>query len=787
MSEKEEQSAKSITALQKLGGFLIVAVVIGIISLFLVGQAKPIADQTKLEYVNQNIYTILENNYAFYMKVAEERAGKELTPLEVYYPSAKGETKENGSVLLSNESEDEVNSEEEYYEENIDKVYTEDGEYVYTYQSEIQDFLYDIYWQNKSEQSNGIEYAIKDDMTGKTITSGEEAKGMEEAILLEEIGDLLQEKYEFCALIRYYEDGTLEVMDSYGMEKTLLESRLFRNSLTSRFGDYFVPNDIKGITIAMGITKEALQSVPYSDLSLDYGYTTGIFLEEGFIVVLLMAYVAVFLLAAVLMFIRTLGISTGFASKISLECNVAATILTALGTPLMIIFTYVCAKGGVEERLLRSGAGKYLSELIGKYAGVMEVILWMLYFAVIFIMLIGYFQLFRKGLRRYLKENTLIVRFCLWIVRGIKKIIKGVMSFDLEDDANRVALRIVALNFVIIAGMCSIWFFGLGVLIIYSIVLFFILRQYYSSVKQKYRKIVDAAEKMASGDLNTEIHDDLGMFNDLRDELSNVQRGFKHAVEEEVKSQNMKTELITNVSHDLKTPLTAIITYINLLKDDKLSEEERKAYLDTLDRKSLRLKQLIEDLFEVSKLNSNNVELHLMKVDIVSLIKQVEFEFTERFEEKKLEFRMTAPDEKVYVNLDGQKTFRIFENLFGNIIKYAMPSTRAYLTIKADEKEVKILVKNISENELNIESDTLLERFVRGDKSRNTEGSGLGLAIVNSLVEKQGGTLALDVDGDLFKITIVFPRMKEEKKEDIRKEESSERDRTDLEDRPSVE
>ncbi len=215
MSEKEEQSAKSITALQKLGGFLIVAVVIGIISLFLVGQAKPIADQTKLEYVNQNIYTILENNYAFYMKVAEERAGKELTPLEVYYPSAKGETKENGSVLLSNESEDEVNSEEEYYEENIDKVYTEDGEYVYTYQSEIQDFLYDIYWQNKSEQSNGIEYAIKDDMTGKTITSGEEAKGMEEAILLEEIGDLLQEKYEFCALIRYYEDGTLEVMDSY--------------------------------------------------------------------------------------------------------------------------------------------------------------------------------------------------------------------------------------------------------------------------------------------------------------------------------------------------------------------------------------------------------------------------------------------------------------------------------------------------------------------------------------------------------------------------------------------
>ncbi|MBE5959815.1 MAG: GHKL domain-containing protein [Lachnospiraceae bacterium] len=776
MSERTEQPPKTKSGVLKATGVIIVIAVISIISFLVVGQAKPVADETKMEYVSQNVYSILRNTYAFYMKVAEERAGKELTPLEVYYPNADGRTMENGSVELTiptskEEKQDQLQEEAEdpfydsYYENREDYVYLGNGEYQYTFQNEIGDFLYDIYWQNKSGQTNGVDYVIKDDTNGNVFASDGDPQALKEAISSGKIGDTLKDKYEFCGLIRYYEDGTTEVLDAVGISEDHLANRLFNVSLSSEYGDYFVPDDIKGITIAMAVTKEAFLSEPYASSGVDYEYAMGSFLNAGFIFVILAGCTAVFVLAIVMMLIKPLGIGDGFASKIPLEFNALATFLLVLLTPAATVFSFMYAKGGIQQRLLQYGMGNYLANTVGKYAGIVEFLLWLFYFGVMFILLVAYFQVFRKGLHRYLRENTIFMRFFLWICRGIRNIVRKVMTFDLEDDANRVALRIVALNFVIIAGMCSIWFFGLGVLIIYSIVLFFILRRYYADTKQKYDKIVNAASKMENGDLNAEIQGELGMFSDLGKKLSNVQKGFKHAVEEEVKSQNMKTELITNVSHDLKTPLTAIITYINLLKDENLSEEDRKSYLDTLDRKSLRLKQLIEDLFEVSKLNSNNVELHMMKVDIISLIKQVEFEFSERFEEKKIEFRMTNSEEKIYVNLDGQKTFRIFENVFGNIIKYAMPSTRAYLDIKANESEVMIQVKNISENELNIDSEALLERFVRGDKSRNTEGSGLGLAIVNSLVEKQGGSVKLEVDGDLFKININFPRLPEEKKE----------------------
>lgn len=215
----------------------------------------------------------------------------------------------------------------------------------------------------------------------------------------------------------------------------------------------------------------------------------------------------------------------------------------------------------------------------------------------------------------------------------------------------------------------------------------------------------------------------------------------------------MKTELITNVSHDLKTPLTAIITYVNLLKDEK-DEKKQKDYIDILERKSMRLKVLIEDLFEISKASSQNVNLNLMNVDIVNLFKQVKFELEDKFEEKGLEFRTTFPEEKVILRLDSQKTYRIFENLLNNIVKYALPGTRVYVEIEKTEKDVFIRLKNISATELTFNPEEITERFVRGDESRNTEGSGLGLAIVKSFVGLQGGSFHIETEADLFKAEI---------------------------------
>ena len=225
----------------------------------------------------------------------------------------------------------------------------------------------------------------------------------------------------------------------------------------------------------------------------------------------------------------------------------------------------------------------------------------------------------------------------------------------------------------------------------------------------------------------------------------------------EVKSQRIKTELVTNMSHDLKTPLTAIITYVNLLKNEKPTEEQREEYLQILERKSLRLKSLIEDLFEFSKANSQNITLNIMDVDIMNLVKQVAFEMSDKINEAGLDVRMNLTEEKIILPLDNQKTYRIYENLFGNIAKYALTGTRVYVNGFRIGNTVVITLKNISAQEITVDSSELTERFVRGDQSRNTEGSGLGLAIVESFVELQGGTMELEVEADLFKVTITFP------------------------------
>jgi len=259
---------------------------------------------------------------------------------------------------------------------------------------------------------------------------------------------------------------------------------------------------------------------------------------------------------------------------------------------------------------------------------------------------------------------------------------------------------------------------------------------------------------IGGGDLNTPTDEDMGLFNPVRDELTSIQNGFRKAVNEEVRSRNMKTELITNVSHDLKTPLTAIITYVDLLKKEGITEEERKNYIDTLDKKSQRLRVLIEDLFEVSKATTDNITMNFDEVDLVSLIKQVRLENEDKIQESMLDFRWNLPEEKSILLLDPQRTFRIIDNLVQNTLKYSMPHSRVYIELKDMGEEVFLSFKNMSATEMNFSPEEITERFVRGDLSRNTEGSGLGLAIAQSFTELQNGTFKVETDGDLFKVLI---------------------------------
>ena len=383
-------------------------------------------------------------------------------------------------------------------------------------------------------------------------------------------------------------------------------------------------------------------------------------------------------------------------------------------------------------------------------------IIWLLSYSAVFFFVLVIKYVFNVGVIDYIKERTIFGMVIMLCVRIIKRTLDEITKVDLREKNNKLIIKLLAINAVILLIITSIWFFGIPVVILYSVILFFIIRKYVDKISEKYSKLREVTSKIAEGNLDVKIEEDLGLFEPFKGDLEKIQCGFKKAVDEEVKSQRMKTDLISNVSHDLKTPLTAIITYADLLKDENLSDEKRKQYIETLDRKAQRLQVLIENLFEVSKATSGNITLNIENIDVVSLMKQTLFELEDKLEEASLLVRKNMPKERVILPLDSQRTFRVFENLIINITKYAMPNTRVFIDIIENEDDVAIIMKNMAAEEITFNVDTIAERFVRGDESRNTEGSGLGLAIAKSFVELQGGTFNISVDGDLFKVKIVF-------------------------------
>ncbi|MBO5523455.1 MAG: sensor histidine kinase, partial [Roseburia sp.] len=403
------------------------------------------------------------------------------------------------------------------------------------------------------------------------------------------------------------------------------------------------------------------------------------------------------------------------------------------------------------ENALNKNGGEVITELLG-CAGLLFCIYALWYVSVCFLI-----PVFSLGVKEYIRQYSFIYQIFPWLKKQWERFSAEVQHIDFSEKTTKTILKIVLLNLAVLSVLSCFWVFGIFLLIIYSAALFYLMKRYCDKIGKNYQTLLWGVNRIAEGDLNTVITEDLGVFEPFRGELVKIRNGFKKAVEEEVKSQRMKTELITNVSHDLKTPLTAITTYIELLKKEDITEEERRSYIETLEKKSLRLKVLIEDLFEVSKASSNNIVLNRMDLDVVNLMKQVSIEHVEKMQEKGMELRWRVPEEKVILKLDNQKTYRIFENLFVNVQKYAMPNSRVYVEVETTQNQVKIVLKNMSAEELNFNAEEITERFVRGDSSRNTEGSGLGLAIAKSFTEAQGGKFRVEVDGDLFKAILEFP------------------------------
>ena len=372
-----------------------------------------------------------------------------------------------------------------------------------------------------------------------------------------------------------------------------------------------------------------------------------------------------------------------------------------------------------------------------------------------FCMLIFYFlfsmlcftvkYMFMNGMD-YFRNNT-----CIYALYAkLKGLGNKITEFDLRDNVNQDILKFTICNALLVIILYVISPSKTIFAILYVIISFLYIRKQSMKVRNDYKNMLDFTEQLSHGHFDTEIEDDLGIFNSMRDRLNNLKIGFEAAVKEETKSQNMKTELITNVSHDLKTPLTCIKNYVILLKNTQADETTRTEYLNQLERYTNRLSNLIQDLFDVSKASSGNIDLHPIDLRLQALVDQSLAECIEVLESKDIQVVKNVED--VVVHLDGDKTYRVFENLLTNIGKYAMPHSRAYIDIHEEEDYVSVIFKNMSEVEMNFSSEEIQERFVRGDKSRHETGSGLGLAIAKSFVVAQGGTFDIEIDGDLFKV-----------------------------------
>ena len=566
------------------------------------------------------------------------------------------------------------------------------------------------------------------------------------ALLLNELSenDLkeLQKEYQYFIRLDYDAAGRLSIPYFYG-ESGKSSQQFAYESLKETSNPYFMSSElapIKNMTFIYGIPKGSTAGFDYGS-----GYyatsTISIFYES--IVVLLLTGVTILIPLAGL---NQFKLIKGWF-KWPLE------IVSIISTGLIGVYLLMI-------ELIHSVISNppFLLELSEKFSVnltfIQNLSLWFMLLLVTFMTLLYFKQLIVQGGRRTMRQNCWCYRLGRFIYRQGKRL----TEVDLKEENTKKLALFIFIQAILVSLCCFGWFVGIIGVIIYSVGLYIFLRKHLLTIQQNYATLSQMTEALADGNLDVEMNQDLGIFNAFKQEIVAIQGGFKKAVDAEVRSQKMRSDLIANVSHDLKTPLTSIITYTDLLKDETLSKEKREQYLQTLEKKAQRLKVLIEDLFEMSKASSGNITMNLQEVEVTSLMKQTLLELEDKIQDANLMIRRQFPAHKVILKLESERTFRVFDNLILNMTKYAMPGTRAYIEILDQSEVVQIVFKNMSADELCVSAQELTERFVRGDQSRHTEGSGLGLAISKSFVELQGGSLDIQIDGDLFKVIITFTK-----------------------------
>lgn len=734
-----------------------IAVIIAISMTVLYPKIKEIATEKNAlsSFAVGFINNLSQYNYVLYDEATEAKQGKKINPSDIY---------------LKPKSEN----------ENIDD---------YNFLTENLNHYFSIWNQDRKIDFQNLEYTILE-KDGSIIKSNNQ-KNLNQLIESNNTKEL-KDKYLFYITINFDENGQINIKNIYGADENEIKEQLFQFKLIdainheSRFDGYLLDNPIKNVTFVYGVSKELKYSDRISDIFRRSQISSYGDISYAYVLILSGIIIILSLLVPFKIEKEVALSKIFFMIPFEFIFIIVVSLIPSMFFSSSQVIYYTLNGDFVNKVLTKIGFERNIAEVL---IDLFNILYWFIYCSIMFVSIVSIKNIFKIGIIQYSNEKLFTVKMfkisrniLSWILKllgkiifsvinPIKRAIKSIGNIDLTDKSNKFIIKIVAIDAAAILAFFIIWtlgtllalpfiifsvFWGILLALIYCTIMFIGLKKYLMDIKYKFEILLSATNKIAAGNLDIEIAQDLGFFNPIKEQLVEIQSGFKKAVNEEVKSQRMKTELISNVSHDLKTPLTSIITYVDLLKGENVTEEERKAYINTLDKKSQRLKFLIEDLFEVSRATSGNISLNLVKVDIVELMKQTEIELDDKIKKSNLMIRNNFPQNKVVLELDSQKTYRIFENLLNNVVKYAMEGSRVYVDIIENDAIAEITIKNMSAEEINFDSEDIVERFQRGDKSRNTEGSGLGLAIVKSFVEVQGGTFNVEVDGDLFKVTIRF-------------------------------
>lgn len=663
---------------------------------------------------------VSNSNYGIYFDILKKKENKTIEPSDV--------------ILDLDRKYD------NYIKQDMENYKTRFNEDIYAYKENLDEHLKNLEYYAIEKESKLVEERKQGDIN-LLLNDNVDSNSIE----------LLNKKYSFYMVIDYDERGDSTIKKLYGGDKSAVTQKLKNNKARNANGLEMKP--IKNMTYVYAVPKE----LKYSDSIVNYKNNN----ENN-------SYrdASRFFRAIALVCILIFALITPY--KISKELigfkKIATIPIELLSFIIFMALVFICESfrfiisSTIKGNLINFSKIYVSTDFIYGLTNTINILYWFLCFGVIFIGVVIVKHIFKTGIKQYIKENSLIYRALRSVWRCSKRLYKYLINIDLKEKNTKKLVKLLGTNLIILSIMSCMWFLGILLAIIYTAILFVLIRREYNDISSKYNKLFEATNKIAEGNLDVTIEENLGMFNDFKKEVESIQKGFKKAVNKEIKSQGMKTELISNVSHDLKTPLTSIITYVDLLKDENLSEEKRKEYLDTLDRKSQRLQELIEDLFEMSKATSGNINLNIVDLDVVSLMKQTLLELDDKITKASLVVKTSYPEGKLVLPLDSQRMFRVFENLIINITKYSMAGSRVYIEIGSREDKVEITLKNMAASEIDFNANDIVERFVRGDKARNTEGSGLGLAIAKSFVELQGGELNVNVDGDLFKVIITFDK-----------------------------